>query len=98
MIWLPENRDAILQLAVGVSSRNFKKATERNRVKRLMRETYRLQKQELYSVLKQRDSKLSLFIIYLGKDVPAYETVYEKMGSILNRLIKMTDEHDQKNT
>jgi ribonuclease P protein component len=91
VIWLPENKHALLQTAVGVSSRNFKKATDRNRIKRLMREAWRLQKNKLHDHLLEQNVQLSVFILYIGKELPEYELVFEKTGNIINRLIKFTD-------
>jgi len=92
VIWLPENKQSTLQAAVAVSSRNFKKATDRNRIKRLMREAWRLQKNKLGVHLHEKNKQLSVFILYVGKELPEYDIIFEKTGTIINRLIKFTDE------
>src|SRR6516165_6102438 len=46
--------EPILQFGVAVSKKNFKKAVDRNRIKRLIREAYRLQKPELLHAVKQQ--------------------------------------------
>ncbi len=56
-----------------------------------MREAYRLQKEKLQQHLKEKDQQLSVFILYLGKELPEYETVFEKTGVIIKRLVKLTD-------
>ena len=95
VIWLPQNASATLQAGVGVSSRYFKKAVDRNRIKRLIREAYRLQKNKLYTHLENNKRTLSVFIIYTGRELPQYELVLKKTGSIINRLIKLIDEKNQ---
>jgi ribonuclease P protein component len=92
VLWLPQNHQATLQAGVGVSSRFFKKATDRNRIKRLMRESYRLQKNILQTYLSEEKRSLSVFILYTGKEIPPYELVYEKTGVIISRLIKFLHE------
>jgi ribonuclease P protein component len=96
VIWLPENRNNILQAGIGVSSKYFKKATDRNRIKRLMREAYRLQKKALQDYLEEKQLHLSVFILYIGKELPEYEIVYNKFGILLKRLIKFCDEDSQR--
>lgn len=78
----------LLQAGFGASSRNFKKAVDRNRIKRLSREGYRLQKQVLYDWLKEKDRTLAVFFIYTGKELPEYAVVKEKIGQALQKLIK----------
>jgi ribonuclease P protein component len=77
-----------LQTGVTVSSKKFKKAVERNRVKRVLREAYRLQKIILQDALKEKGISLALFFIYTGKELPVFEELYKKMGIILQRLQK----------
>lgn len=95
VVWLPQSKEHVLQAGVGVSSRYFKKATDRNRIKRLMREAYRLQKNELHDHLLQSRRSMSVFILYIGKDMPDYATVSERMGALLKRLIKFSNENTQ---
>jgi ribonuclease P protein component len=73
---------------VGASARIFKKAVDRNRIKRLMRESYRLQKNTLSELLVQHQRVLAIFVIYTGKDLPEYKLVSEKIALILQRMTK----------
>jgi len=75
-----------LQAGVTVSSRKFKKSVERNRIKRILRETYRLQKLPLRDTLEEKEINLALFFIYTGKELPVFAEVYEKMGILLQKL------------
>jgi len=83
-----------LQFGAGASGKNFKRAVDRNRVKRLIRESYRLQKNQLHEVVKEKKLQLQIFFIYTGKELPAFNTVKEKVGVILNKLIKIVDENN----
>ena len=81
--------DSSLQFGVAVSKKNFKKAVDRNRIKRLVREAYRTQKGELKKSLDDKgDQSLSLFIVYIGKQMPEFTVVKEKVSAILRRLAK----------
>jgi ribonuclease P protein component len=86
------NKKELLQFGVGVSSRNFKKAVERNRIKRLTREAYRLQKNELKDKLTVVDKGLSIFLIYTGKELPEFDLVKQKVAVALKKLIILVDE------
>lgn len=95
IVWLPENDIRELQAGFAVSSRYFKKAVDRNRIKRMMREAYRLQKNELSGFLKEKNLRLSVFILFNGKEMPGYDLVHEKMGKIIKRLPDVIYEKNQ---
>ena len=82
-----------LQCGVGAGTRNFKKAVDRNRIKRLTREAWRLQKTALDQTMKNHSHTLSLFLIYTGKELPAFSFVKEKLALILDKLLIIADEN-----
>lgn len=72
-----------LKVGVSVSKRNFKLAVHRNRVKRLLREGYRLNKNLLI------DNKLdhyTLMILYISKEMPDFKTIDKKMKALLTKF------------
>src|SRR5215204_2066910 len=80
------NDGSYLQFGMGVSNKNFKKAVDRNRIKRLTREAWRLQKNELQELVKTRSKQLSVFFIYTGKQLPDFTTVKDKVAVALKKL------------
>jgi len=83
------------QMGVSVAKRNFKKAPDRNRLKRLMRESYRLQKEIVYD---NADKPYVFMISYLGIEEKEYHEIYTKMNKLLHLFVseiknKKNDEH-----
>lgn len=72
-------------------TKNFKKATDRNKIKRLIKEAYRLQKNEIEKHQSLMENGLHIFIIYTGKDLPKYDFIAEKTTLVLQKLIKQLD-------
>jgi len=81
-----------LQAAFTVPRRQFKKAVHRNRIKRLMREAWRLQKNPLQEILVAKGIQLRVFIVYTGRDLPEWTLVQEKVQRIIARLQKSIHE------
>ncbi len=75
------SEDVPYQVAFGVSKRKFKKAVKRNRIKRLMREAFRL-----HQDLLPQDKSLALFVIYVDKEEHPFAFMEEKMIALLQKL------------
>jgi ribonuclease P protein component len=87
-----DNYWGIIQFGIGVSTKFFKKAVDRNRVKRVTKEAYRLQKKALQEKLKQKKIRMNIFFIYNAKELPVYKEIYNQVGLILSKLDKIADE------
>lgn len=74
-----------MQCAFSVSKRQFKKATDRNKVKRLLRESYRRQKPALYRKL---PSSYQGMILFNGKEIPSQEQMDKNMQELLDKWLK----------
>ena len=69
-----------------VPKRNFKHAVDRNRVKRLMREAYRLNKFSFYEKQVARKQQMAMMFVYKGKTLPTQEEVTKAIVNCLNRI------------
>lgn len=81
-----------LLFGIGVSAKNFKKAADRNKIKRLAREAWRLQKNELKDKLAKADQQIKVFFIYTSKEMPEFNLVFEKIGIVIKKLIKEVEQ------
>ncbi len=83
---------AELKFGITVPAKNFKKAVDRNRVKRLAREAWRLQKNELQQVLPEKNKGLDVFLIYTAKELPDYSLIAGKVNIVLKKFLKLVNE------
>lgn len=75
--------DVLVKTGVSVSKRNFKTAVDRNKIKRLLREAYRLNKGDFFNNL---TTQHAFMILYIGKDKPTFTQVETKMKNLFKKF------------
>ncbi len=78
-------KDVPFQVTVVAPKRNFKSAVKRNRIKRLLREAYRLNKPAFFNNTK---GQYALVILYLGKEMPSFSEIESGTKTLLTKLLK----------
>jgi len=77
------------KLLISVSKRTFKRAVDRNHMKRLIREAYRKNKEIIYNEIDTTQSQVLLGILFVGKEVMQYHEVEKSMIKALHKLRKV---------
>ncbi|MCE2823906.1 MAG: ribonuclease P protein component [Sediminibacterium sp.] len=90
VFYLPVDHTPVhpVQVGVGVSARNFKKAVDRNTIKRRMREAYRLHKLPIHEHLVAQQKSVAVFILWIDKQMPTTAALQDLMPAVIEKLIK----------
>jgi ribonuclease P protein component len=81
---LPTNKS--FQVVISAPKRIFRKAHDRNRIKRVMKEVFRKNKLILENALATKDTQLALFLIYTNQEELKYEVLLRKMEQLLQKV------------
>jgi len=84
----PLNSDFPVQVFISVSKKKIAKASDRNVIRRRIREAYRLNKHLLYSHLEKKQKQFALAILYLNKDEASYAQIEQQIITAINEIIK----------
>lgn len=81
----PTSRDTF-KVGVSVPKKKFKRAVDRNKLKRLIREGFRLNQVELEKKCKRKQKQCLLMFVFQGTDLVSYAALEPKIVLILREL------------
>lgn len=85
--------NAAIKMGVSVSKKYFKKAVDRNYFKRVLRETYRLNK---HLLLENSEKKFELMFFYQTKDRLTYQEINEKTIQLFQKFVQNQEDQNKK--
>lgn len=80
------NAQAEIKVGISVSKRHFKRAVDRNMVKRHFREAWRVQKHDLLSDCIAANKSMHVFFIYIGGEIFPSATIHQKINTAISKL------------
>jgi len=85
----PETADsAPVQFTVSVAKKNFKSAVARNRIKRKVREAWRLNKHRLYRKLEGNPQQYACMVLYVAKEDLPLAQIEKAMQTMIHLFYK----------
>ena len=89
IVWIYKNNQSAFpaQVLISIPKKKISKATARNKLKRLIKEAYRKQKNLLYEPLTTQKKQIQFAIIYQNTNILTYKAIESEINLVLNRLV-----------
>jgi len=91
----PSREKPVVRVLISVPKKYLRHATDRNRMKRLLREAYRRSKQQLIQQVNLSQRELSIALIYTGKQLLSYEAIETSIINILEKILQQESKFDE---
>ena len=88
VMWTRQTEETRGQLGVVAAKRSFRRAVDRNRARRLLREAYRLNKHRWYEALRNADVQCAWLVVFQGGPVLNWPETQEKITGLFDRWVK----------
>jgi ribonuclease P protein component len=80
-----------VQIAISVPKKNFRKAVQRSRIKRRIREAYRKNKHTIYEIFEKKHLQIAAMLIYMASEELPYAEIEQKISLTLQLLLQKTE-------
>ncbi|OYT10350.1 MAG: ribonuclease P protein component [Bacteroidetes bacterium 4572_112] len=90
LVWIENKLDEDIipsEILLSVGKKRFKKAVDRNAIKRLIRESYRINKNVIWEYCKENNLKLQMGIVYVGKEISDFDSHNKAMKKLIEKLL-----------
>jgi len=90
IVWVtqPSKQASPVQFTVSVPKKKFPKAVHRNRIRRQVKEAYRLNKHGLYQHLEDSDLHFACMVLYVAKTPLPYQQIETAMQKLIKKFLK----------
>ena len=86
--WGQTSGKSNIRVAFAVPKKKFSKAVMRNKLKRLSRESFRLQKNVLSNLAESKGEQLNILFMYQQTKELSYKEIYKAIGDSINEITK----------